>query len=159
MVPTKQLFGSGSRNTLHTTACLAHHPKEARSVLGHVQLWIHVLQEPPEVPAAELGPELPPLCHVPVGLLGRQDRESCRAQCSPRRPVSSLTLASTGGCPVPSTAHGGHKQPQGRHTALPGAQQDCIPSLSHYQVYKGRSQQLLSSQGAKPWSHTITGSL
>lgn len=43
------------------------HPKEARPVLRHVQLWIHVVQEPPEVLALQLLTKLPPLCHVPKG--------------------------------------------------------------------------------------------
>lgn len=44
------------------------HPKEARPVLGHVQLWIHGIQEPLEVLTPKPCTELSPLCHIPKRL-------------------------------------------------------------------------------------------
>lgn len=40
-----------------------------------MQFWIHSLQEPLEVLTLELGTELPPLCHVPKGLLRKQQND------------------------------------------------------------------------------------
>lgn len=65
-------------------AHLAHHPKEARPVLGHVQLWIHGIQEPLEVLTPKPCTELSPLCHVPKRLLRKgQNGEPLQATALP----------------------------------------------------------------------------
>lgn len=65
-------------------AHLAHHPKEARPVLGHVQLWIHGIQEPLEVLTPKSCTELSPLCHIPKGLLRKgQNGEPLQATVLP----------------------------------------------------------------------------
>lgn len=62
----------GPRSPCLPRARLTHHPEEARPVFRHVQFGINGLQEPLEVLTLKLGTELPPLCHVPKGLLRKQ---------------------------------------------------------------------------------------
>lgn len=66
------LIRPGGQSSLPSVGRLAHHPEEARPVLRHVQFWIHGLQEPLEVLTLKLGAKLLPLCHIPKGLLGKQ---------------------------------------------------------------------------------------
>lgn len=56
-------------------ARVTHHPEEARPVFRHVQLRVHVLQEPPEVLTLEPCPELLPLGHIPKGFLRKQQKQ------------------------------------------------------------------------------------
>lgn len=110
---------------------LAHHPEEARPVLGHVQLWIHGLQEPLEALTLELGAKLPPLCHVSKGLLGKQQNSE------PLKAMALLIKAL-----LPTAAHSltelllstycvlGPKQPQTQWSAPEGE----AVAQSHAQV-------------------------
>lgn len=82
------LIGPGGQNSLPSMGRLAHHPEEARPVFRHVQFWIHVLQEPLEVLTLKLGAKLLPLCHIPKGLLRKeQNREPLKVM---TRPIEAL---------------------------------------------------------------------
>lgn len=113
----------GGQGLPPTEAHHAHHPEKAGPVFRDVQLWVHGLQEPLEVLTLELGPELPPLRHVPKGFLGKQHHsESLQAQHFLRKPrlpgAHSLRSQSTE-----------TKQPQGRVTAYLGTK--CIVNTVH----------------------------
>lgn len=89
------LIRPGGQNSLPSMGLLAHHPEEARPVLRHVQFWIHGLQEPLEVLTLKLGAKLLPLCHIPKGLLRKeQNSEPLKVMALPIKALLSTAAHS-----------------------------------------------------------------